>query len=246
MHLTYQREPFPHIFATEFADPELYSRLDFPRHLIRPGEAWGLTSTDPEYELLLQDANWRKLHDQLRGDDFVRAVLDLFSQDLQEHDCLVQASNYHLTGFQESRQEKERASLQSQESPQDLFTRLDFQEKTGESYREFVHLDWPRRVVTGLFYFCDAREEGMVGGETGLFLDREFRNDRWCHAPELVSLVTPRHNTALLFLNTNASFHGPRAITALKGTRRWLYYTISSKADVWPTDQETRKTACAS
>ena len=51
-----------------------------------------------------------------------------------------------------------------------------------------------------------------MGGETALYRDRGFRNDRWCHDPELTALFTPRHNTGVIFLNSNTGFHGPRGI----------------------------------
>jgi hypothetical protein len=74
----------------------------------------------------------------------------------------------------------------------------------------------------------------LEGGELALYRDRDFRNDRWCHDPELVTMYPPRHNTGVIFLNSHTGFHGPRAITRLTGHRRWLYYTISSKLDVRP------------
>ena len=97
-----------------------------------------------------------------------------------------------------------------------------------------MHLDWPRRLVGGIFFFSDADEEGLEGGELGLYRDRGFRNDRWCHEPELAATLPARRNTGVIFLNSNGAFHGPRAIRALRGRRRWLYYAISSRVDVWP------------
>jgi hypothetical protein len=97
-----------------------------------------------------------------------------------------------------------------------------------------VHLDWARRIVGGILYFSDAAEEGLDGGELAFFRDRDFRDDRWCHDPEQVVAFAPRHNTGVIFLNSNRGFHGPRAIRRLEGRRRWLYFTISSKLDVWP------------
>lgn len=106
--------------------------------------------------------------------------------------------------------------------------------KAEGEYRSFVHLDWARRIVGGILFLSDQDEEGLEGGELALYRDRGFRNDRWCHDPELVTMYPPRHNTGVIFLNSNAGFHGPRAISRLTGHRRWLYYTISSRLDVWP------------
>ncbi len=124
--------------------------------------------------------------------------------------------------------------------PNDVFTRLDFQSKAEGGYREFVHLDWARRIVGGILFFSDAAEEGLEGGELALYRDRDFRNDRWCHDPELTAKFAPRHNSGVIFLNSNKGFHGPRAITRLEGRRRWLYFTISSAVDVWPCEERVR------
>jgi hypothetical protein len=111
---------------------------------------------------------------------------------------------------------------------------MDFQSKGAGQYRDFVHLDWARRIVGGILFFSDSEAEGLEGGELAFYRDRGFKNDRWCHDPELTALFPPRNNTGVIFLNSNAGFHGPRRIKALAGRRRWLYYTISAQVDVWP------------
>jgi hypothetical protein len=40
-----------------------------------------------------------------------------------------------------------------------------------------------------------------------------------------------KDNTGVLFLNSNRGFHGPSAFN--HGTRRWIYYSISSRDRVW-------------
>jgi hypothetical protein len=97
-----------------------------------------------------------------------------------------------------------------------------------------VHLDWARRIVGGILFFSDAEQEGLEGGELAFYRDRGFRNDRWCHDPEMTMQYPPRHNAGVIFLNSNTGFHGPRRIRRLGGRRRWLYFTISSTVDVWP------------
>ncbi len=206
----------------------------FPDALVEPGASWGITGSDERYGQVLEDRDWRALHDELRGPDFVSGVLRTFADDLRREGCLVDPDDARLVPFTESREEKEATSLDGDLDPNDLFTRLDFQSKAEGGYREFVHLDWPRRVVGSILFFSDADEEGLEGGELALYHDRGFRNDRWCHEPELACSFAPRHNTGVIFLNSNRGFHGPRAIRRLAGRRRWLYYTISSRVDVWP------------
>ena len=234
MRYRYVRDPHPHILLDELVDPVVYATLRFPDTLVAADSAWGITSSDPTYAEVLADPAWRAFHDEIRGDAFVGNVLRLFSDDLRAAGCPVDPERARLGHFVESREEKELRSLPGDADPNDLFTRLDFQSKGMGQYRDFVHLDWDRRIVGGILFFSDADEEGLEGGELALYRDRRFRNDRWCHEPELATVFRPRHNSGVIFLNSNAGFHGPRAIRALRGRRRWLYYTISSRVDVWP------------
>jgi hypothetical protein len=233
MHFTYRSTPHPHLVVDQIVAPEAYRSLQFPDQHIAGG-AWGLTSSDAAYADVLRDPGWRALHDAWRGPEAVASILAAFAGDMRRAACRVDPDRARLVDFVESRAEKERATLAADGNPDEVFTRLDFQSKGAGGYREFVHLDWGRRIIGGILFFSDASEEGLIGGETALYRDRGFRNDRWCHDPELTLLVPPRHNTGIIFLNSNTGFHGPRAITALAGRRRWLYYTISSRVDVWP------------
>ena len=230
----YVAEPHPHLVIDQLVPPDDYAAMRFPDSLLQPGAAWGLTAADPAYSEVLGDRRWRALRDEICGERFVGSVLKAFAADMSGAGCLVDPGAARLTSFVESREEKACASLPAGGDPNELFTRLDFQSKAAGAYREFVHLDWPRRIVGGILFFCDAVEEGLVGGETALYRDLAFANDRWCHTPELAAMFRPAHNTGVVFLNSNRGFHGPRAITAQRGRRRWLYYTISSRCDVWP------------
>ena len=245
MRFRYVADPHPHLFIDEVVPPDVYAAMRFPDELVRPGASWGLTTDDEQYATVLRDPSWRALHDELRGEAFVSAVLASFADDMRRAGCLVDPDRARLTPFVESRAEKEARVLATDGDPDALFTRLDFQSKGEGGYREFVHLDWARRIIGGILFFSDADEEGLEGGELALYRDRDFRNDRWCHDPELTALFRPRRNTGVIFLNSNTGFHGPRAITALRGRRRWLYYTISSHRDVWPCEPRVAAEAVA-
>ncbi len=212
----------------------MYERLAFPDDLVARGAAWGITGTDQAYEAVLRNPQWRAIHDELRSEPFIRKVLSFFSEEMRREGCLVDADRARVIPFVETREEKEQSILSHDADPNEIFTRVDFQSKGEGGYREFVHLDWARRIVGGILFFSDAAEEGLEGGELAFYRDRGFRNDRWCHDPELVAKFPPKANSGVIFLNSNGGFHGPRAITRLRGRRRWLYYTISSKRDVWP------------
>lgn len=230
----YVRDPHPHIFIDQIAPPDLYEAIRFPDELVSPRSAWGITSSDPEYSVVMRDPAWKALHDELTGEKFVGEVLSCFAGDMRRLGCLVDPERARLGPFVESREQKGLSRLTTDGDPNDLFTRLDFQSKGAAEYPDFVHLDWARRIVGAILFFSDADEEGLEGGELALYRDKDFRNDRWCHDPELTALFQPRHNTGVIFLNSNDGFHGPRRIRTLRGRRRWLYYTISSHLDVWP------------
>ena len=234
MRYRYLREPHPHILIDELVPPDVYAAMRFPDELIEPGASWGITSSDAQYQEVLRDPLWRAFHDEVRGEAFVSAILQMFADDIARDGCVVDPKRTKLLPFVESRAEKEMSQLAHEGDPNELYTRLDFQSKGAGGYREFIHLDWARRLIGGIFFFSDTEEEGLEGGELALYRDRGFQNDRWCHDPELIALFPPKKNTGVIFLNSNRGFHGPRAITALRGRRRWLYYTISSRVDIWP------------
>lgn len=230
----YVAHPHPHLLVEEIVPPDAYAAMHFPDESIAEGKPWGITSDDTAYREVLRDPAWRALHDELRGEAFIKSVLGSFAEDMRRRQCLVDPEQARLIPFVETREQKEQFVLATQGDPNELFTRLDFQSKGLGGYRQFVHLDWARRIVGGILFFSDAGEEGLIGGELGFYRDRGFRNDRWCHDAERTALFPPRKNSGVIFLNSNEGFHGPETIEALRGRRRWLYYTISSRIDVWP------------
>jgi len=246
MRYRYEATPHPHVYIDEIVDPAAYAKIRFPDDLVSSASKWGITATDPQYQDVLRDPAWCALHNELAGGGFVLGVLREFAADMRRAGCRVDPDCARVTSFIESREEKERAVLDADGDPNALFTRLDFQSKGQGQYREFVHLDWARRIVGGILFFSDADEEGLEGGELALYRDRDFRDDRWCHDPEPVAMFRPKHNTGVLFLNSNTGFHGPRGITALRGRRRWLYYAISSRLDIWPHQPRSAATSRAS
>jgi hypothetical protein len=233
VNLRYSADPHPHLALDELMPPDVYAATSFPDELIADDE-WGITSSDDTYREVLADPTWRSLHDELRSEEFVHGVLDSFADEMRAAGCLTDPGRARLVDFTESREQKGLKVLSKDGDPNEVFTRLDFQSKAEGGYKDFVHLDWARRIVGGILFFSDAAEEGLEGGELALYRDRDFRNDRWCHDPELTAKFSPRHNTGVIFLNSNEGFHGPRKIERLEGRRRWLYFTISSAVDVWP------------
>jgi hypothetical protein len=45
-----------------------------------------------------------------------------------------------------------------------------------------------------------------------------------------------QHNTLYTFLNRNDSYHGAKPVTQIAGTRKWAYFSISARQNIWKPD----------
>jgi hypothetical protein len=235
--MQYFAEPTPHIVLDPLIDEATYRKARFPD---MPPRAMGRIGRDlylgeEGYDALVASPGWAEIRARFTSEAFVREVLRTFAADMRRHRCLIDPESFSLEQYPESRAETERTPLSTDYPPSKLFNRFDFQ-ATDASYDKGVHVDWPRRVVGGVLFFCDADEQEMEGGSFGLYVDEGFRNDRRPHKPRLAKAFRPRHNTGVLFLNCNTGFHGPTPIKRIKGLRQWIYYSISSRRDVWPAE----------
>ena len=183
---------------------------------------------------MLADPGWRALHDELRSERFVREVLSSFGDDMRAAGCRTDPDRARLVDFTETREQKGLRVLADQGDPNEVFTRLDFQSKAEGGYRTSSTSTGPGGLSGGSSSSRTPRRRAWRVASSAFYRDRGFRNDRWCHDPELTLKYAPRHNTGVIFLNSNTGFHGPRQIHRLAGRRRWLYFTISSTVDVWP------------
>lgn len=242
MNLDYRSDPSPHVFLATLIEPEHYQRLSFPDI---PEQAEGrigrdLYVTDPGYDEVVHQPGWRELWQRFTSEEFVREVVDLFADDMRSRGCLVGPDLVHLDPYHETRTETETNRLSDDHDPNALFTRFDLQ-AASMTYGKTPHVDWPRRLVGGVLFLTSAEDEGMVGGDFGLYIDDDFQNDRVCHSARLAASYPMRHNSGVLFLNCNTAFHGPAPITRLTGLRKWVYYSISSRRDIWPSAAAERR-----
>jgi hypothetical protein len=235
MQLEYHGSPFPHLVVPRLMAPQAYAQLRFPEIAPQAGGRTGmdLFPGEPAWEAAMAEPGWKAFGEELMTEAFLRQVVGAFAKDLQAVNAALDPEKVYLEPYAESREDLDRQVLSEDADPNALFFRFDFQ-AAGPDYRSFVHVDWSRRVVGGVLFFCDADEEGMVGGEFGLYRDEEFRGDRICHRPQLMKAIAPRHNTGVLFLNSNRGFHGPVPIRRMSGLRRWVYFSISSRRNIWP------------
>jgi hypothetical protein len=235
MHLEYCSAPSPHLVIPQVLPPELYARLPFPHLDEAPRGRTGrdLFPGEPGWAQTMAQPGWAQLGETMLGESFIKRVIGLFADDIRSRNALIDPEQVYLDPYAESRDELKKSTLDESYDPNALFIRFDFQAMTSTHWT-FVHTDWSRRVVGGVLFMTSAADAGMDGGEFGLFSDQQFRDDRTCHAPKLEKAFAYEHNTGVLLLNCNSGFHGPLPIRRLTGTRKWIYYAISSRRNVWP------------
>jgi hypothetical protein len=238
MRLDYCSAPSPHLVIPQVLPTELYAQLRFPHLDEAPRGRTGrdLFPGEPGWARTMAQPGWAELGETMLGEPFIRRVIGLFADDIRSRGALIDPDRVYLDRYAETRAELKKPTLDEGYDPNALFVRFDFQAMTSTHWT-FVHTDWNRRVVGGVLFMTSAADAGMEGGEFGLFSDQEFRNDRTCHAPRLEKAFAYEHNKGVLLLNCNGGFHGPLPIRRLAGTRKWIYYAISSRRNVWPVAQ---------
>jgi hypothetical protein len=233
-YFEYSAEPTPHAFIPSLIDAETFAKVKFPDLPVRPGGRIGrdLYPGEPGWAELMETPGWKEFSAKFMSAEFVRSVIDLFAEDILRNGAAIDPAKVYYEPYYETRRETETAVISTTHDPNSVYARFDLQ-AIGQSYGKGVHCDWPRRIFGGVLFITSAEDEGMEGGEFGLYSDQNFQNDRICHAPKLEKAFPIVRNTGSIFLNCNTGFHGPRPIKRITGLRKWIYYSISSRRDVW-------------
>ncbi len=234
MPIEYFRVPTPHAVISQLVAPEFYSRILFPDIPPRPMGRIGrdIYFGEPEWAEIMALPGWAEFSSTFMSEPFMRHLIRLFADDIRAHGCAIDPDKVYLAQRAESRVETEAALLSDSDDPNALFIRFDLQAIDG-TYSKHVHCDHLRRVVGGVLFMTSAEDEGWEGGEFALYTDLAFNNDRRCHRPSIAKTFPFRHNQGVLFLNSNTGFHGPTPIHRMSGLRKWIYYSISSRRNVW-------------
>jgi hypothetical protein len=235
MRYTYYRDPSPHAHIPQLISPSAFQQLAFPNMEKRPfgRTGWDLFPGEAKWKDLMELPGWRELKTAFLCQSTLRSVIDLFAHDMRRLHCLVDPDKAYLEPFLEPPEDIKKQTISDAHDPNALFFRFDVHEMPTPDWG-FVHCDWPRRVVGGMLFLCSAEAEGMEGGEFGLYIDEDFRDDRVSRKPVLSKAFTFFANQGVLFLNANTGFHGPVPIRQMSGSRRWVYFSISSRRNVWP------------
>lgn len=227
-------EPFPHLIIEELIDSKVYSSLKFPKLVKRENTraGWDLFKGELGYdEFFESDPNWKLVRELLDSPNFIKFVLSQFKEELENID--IDISDLKFVDYIEKPYETNLPKINfSNKFDKRVFSRFDLQASDGTTLRK-PHVDNMRRFVGGVLFFCDGNEEGIEGGEFGIWEDLKYKDDRKIHSPKLVKTYPIKHNTMYIFLNTNNSFHGPSAITSIKGFRKWSYFSVSAFQNIF-------------
>ncbi len=228
-------DPTPHIYLTELLPPSVFEHVKFPDMPRTPTGRAGhdYYRGDTAWDAEMAKPGWREMGKKFLNEDFATSIIQIFANDMRRQGCLVNPDKAYFTDYIENWDDGYTQTLSETDDPNALFIRFDFQAMDG-TYSKGVHCDKPRRVVGGVLFMSNAAEQGMVGGDFGLFVDKQFANDRIPHQVEVAKKYPFKRNQGVMFLNSNTGSHGPLPIEKMAGMRQWIYYSISSRRDVWP------------
>ena len=241
MQIEYVRRPTPHAFIPQLVAPELYAQMRFPGIPPRPMGRIGrdIYFGEPEWAPLMRQPGWAEFSSTFMSEAFMRRLIGMFAEDIRTQGCGIDPDNVYLAQRVENRAESQAPTLSESDDPDALFIRFDLQ-AIDASYDKQVHCDHLRRVIGGVLFMTSAEDEALEGGEFALYSDLAFNNDRICHQPQVEKTFPVRHNQGVLFLNSNTGFHGPMPIRRMSGMRKWIYYSISSRRNVWKAAPQRR------
>lgn len=238
MKITKYDEPYPYLVIDDVLSDEFISKMRFPdlerRSNTRSG--WDLFKGEREWGEFFGKEPWKEVAEKLDSLEFVQTILSFFERELAE--IGIEHKAIRVIDYIETPADQQCKQLDwKRKFDGNVFTRMDLQASNGSTLR-IPHVDHARRVTGGVLFLCDAEEEGIDGGEFGVWIDDEFSNDRVPHKCRLYKTLPIKKNRMYIFLNRNDAFHAPSPIVSCEGMRKWIYYSISSKQNVWRYDGE--------
>ena len=219
--LSAEREPFPHIYQTEFFPPAFYQSLLAmlpPDELLSGTVAERSTNPygsnrrkfkiDPPSLSRLDDVRrefWSRIASFLCGREFVMAAMRVFQEGL--------ARRYGSR-------------------PLDVKTRLEINIDQ-ENYAISPHTDAPQKICTMLFYLPSDDSRSDLGTSIYVPRDRTFRSEQAQQYPfenfETVRSLPFVPNSAFAFLKTDTSFHGRPPVEGAAVRRQIMTLSIQHR-----------------
>ena len=242
MKITKYTQPTPYITIENVLPKEIYDNLKFPKLEKRANtrSGWDLFKGEKKWDEFFSQDYWRTLKDTIESKEFVKKVISQFEDEINAESRIKNPKDFSIIDFIENPAQQQRMYLTGNKKvleKNEYLLRFDLQASDGTTLR-VPHVDHCRRIVGGVYFLCDPKEEGITGGEFALWNDKKFNNDRKPHDCEMVKKLPIKANTMYIFLNSNKGFHGPNEMTKCEGMRKWIYYSISKKQNVWPFDGE--------
>jgi len=221
-------KPFPHVAHEGFLPTDVYKELcrTFPECPTQDSPTgyslfWG---NEPYEKLMATNAAWKSLFDTVQSQEFVDYAIRQFGDACREGGCLVDLSKAKYVSYQESVEDKNSPQIKKVTlAPEELFVRMDILQGQLGYYRS-THVDWRRRLITFLVYFCSADENGIDGGDLVL---------RGSGIGQKV-IVRPSLNLMAGFPCTNNSLHSVSRMKKLTTPRNYIQIHVSSSVDAWP------------
>lgn len=242
MKITKHNDPSPYIIIEDVLSKEIYNKLKFPKlkKRLNTRSGWDLFKGEKEWEEFFSKPYWNDLKNKLESKKFIETIIKQFETEIKLESRIKNPLKFQIIDYIENPAQQQRMYLRgTKKSPKEnkYFLRFDLQASDGTTLR-VPHVDHCRRIVGGVYFLCDPEKEGIEGGEFGLWRDNQFNNDRIPHDCEMVKKLPIRDNTMYVFLNSNSGFHGPNEMKKCMGMRKWIYFSISMKENVWPFEGE--------
>ena len=241
---TYFNKPFPICVFNDFFDKQFFLELEnkFPHQSLflenNVNRMHGDTTYgDSLYTTLLDESPaYKKLHEWVYSENFVNFFLDLFKNELESQNDLIE----DISEFKIKSSPTEVGNIFNLESFQIdnnkyLYPRLDigfgkkgYGIKTGG---RGPHIDNPQRLISVLIYL--GGYNSMIGGEHRVYslLNKKLN---------LEKVFPTEKNLLIASLQNNLAFHDVNPIIEIDGQRNAFYLAISASKRIWSKSPRTK------
>lgn len=175
------------------------------------------------YEFVAKKKSWKKLYHYLNSKDFCKYAFNLFDDKFDNSKFYFKKSSKLMNFIFTKILKKKRIETSSDIS------------LAGLNYHNQPHCDRGHRLYIMLVYFCDKTEEKMEGGEIVFHkiksgITPQLEKNRFYKEKDLDEIINfpPKKNFAVIFKNTEQAIHSVNRIISIKGSRKFLYFSIDA------------------
>lgn len=219
----------PYFYSQNLIDEEYYKKLsnNFPKEDLAVGERLDFQNSRIRIRNknlenhLSRSSDWNAFCDYLLSEKFINYVFNLFDEDFYRNKKYYTNKNFLKNFINKYVLNKKKLQISIDIS------------LSGLSYFNKPHTDRKHRMYVMLIYFCDQKEEGMIGGEFVFHSKKnqknyQISNERFYENNELKILQTipPLKNSGVIFKNNDKAIHSVNKITSIVGKRKFCYVSI--------------------